>query len=518
MAEIKKINGQNVIDYTSRDYESLLASMRDLIPERMPEWTDHQNEADMGAVLLELFAHMGDVLSYYQDRMANESFLGTAQDRRSVIRHLRLIGYRLSTASPAATVLRLELPADCTDTVTIKRGDAFATKSRDNAPSVRFEYTRETPLKIDASVLPKVGNKKVFDGVPVEEGRLISDEILGVSDGSPNQRYMLAHEGMILRSLGKAQAIYRDIVILTKLDNDIQEWSLRESLNFSRRQERDYIIELDEDDRATVIFGDGDFGALPLKGAEIFATYRVGGGRRGNVGPNTITTIVEAPQLALLGAKTTNQFPAVGGADRESIKEAVDNAPSVFRSLKRAVTAEDYEALARDYKGVGKVRAEASNWNTVKLYVAPVGGGHVNDVLEANLLAYFEDKRMLTSQIEIEDVDYVKIYVTAELGIGSYYSSDAVKAAVRAAVSDLLAFENVDFAQILYLSKFYQAIEAVDGVEYVNITEFRRENPRPGEDMSRGKIELGSNEIPIAPIIEADYQGGVKITLEEEKR
>ena len=52
------------------------------------------NEADFGNVLLQLFAHMGDILSYYQDRVANESFLGTARTRRSVIEHLRLIGYQ----------------------------------------------------------------------------------------------------------------------------------------------------------------------------------------------------------------------------------------------------------------------------------------------------------------------------------------------------------------------------------------------------------------------------------------
>ena len=41
---------------------SLLAAMRRLIPEKLPEWTDFDSEADFGNVLLELFAHMGDIL------------------------------------------------------------------------------------------------------------------------------------------------------------------------------------------------------------------------------------------------------------------------------------------------------------------------------------------------------------------------------------------------------------------------------------------------------------------------
>ena len=79
MAEIKQVNGQAIVDYMARDYDSLLRSMRSLIPYKLPEWTDFESEADFGNVLLQLFAHLGDILSYYQDRVANESFLSTAQ-------------------------------------------------------------------------------------------------------------------------------------------------------------------------------------------------------------------------------------------------------------------------------------------------------------------------------------------------------------------------------------------------------------------------------------------------------
>ena len=129
MAEIKQVGGRPVIDYMARDYESLLRAMRDQIPQKLPEWRDYANEADFGNVLLELFAHIGDILSYYQDRVANESFLGTARTRRSVIEHLRLIGYELGTAAPAAAALRLSVPSTVDRHGDVNKGDAFATKS-----------------------------------------------------------------------------------------------------------------------------------------------------------------------------------------------------------------------------------------------------------------------------------------------------------------------------------------------------------------------------------------------------
>ena len=329
MAEIKRVNGCPTIDYMARDYDSLLQAMQALIPEKLPEWTDYESQADFGNVLLQLFAHMGDILSYYQDRVANESFLGTAQQRRSVIQHLRLIGYQLSTAAPASATLTLTVPVDVPKPSRSTGAMPSPAEPQRGAPPVRFEYTREQPLRINCRILPidPATNRKYYDGIPVEEGRLVREEILGTSDGTPNQRFPLAHTGLILRSLGQGQAIQRDILLLTDLGGILEEWTWQESLAFNREGQKDFMVEIDEDDRASILFGDGAFGAIPPQGAVIKATYRVGGGLHGNVAPLTIRTIIDAPQLVLLGAQITNPRPATGGAERESIAHAVDACP-----------------------------------------------------------------------------------------------------------------------------------------------------------------------------------------------
>ena len=530
MAEIKKVDGRPIIDYMARDYDSLLQSMRELIPEKLPKWTDYESEADFGNVLLQLFAHMGDILSYYQDRIANESFLGTAQTRRSIIHHLRLIGYKLSTAAPAAAKLTIWVPKSWSKKIVISKGDAFATKSEKDRPSVRFEYTGEQPFIID------FGNPRHYDSegdlkvshrdlddpdadrrLPVEEGHLVRDQVLGVSEGRPNQRFRLPHRGLILRSLGSDA--FRTDVILT-VGDDPEPWHLRETLAFSRAEQRDYTVDIDEEGQATIIFGDGALGAIPPKGARIQATYRVGGGRHGNVPAGAIDTIADAPQLTPVGgAGVLNLEPASGGEEQESIDHAVRHAPGVFRSHGRAVTRKDYEDLALKFGGVGKVRAQPTNWNTVTLCVAPEGGGYISDVLIANLLAYFEDKRPVTTLIEIEDVSYVKIYVTAEIGVERYYDTATVIEQVLAAAGALVAFENVDFGQTFYLSKFYEAIEAISGVAWVTISEFGR---RQGDLDAEGKIQLAPHEIarvpgtlPDDPDDDSAYGKGIRVKFEK---
>lgn len=240
----------------------------------------------------------------------------------------------------------------------------------------------------------------------------------------------------------------------------------------------------------------------------------------GNVPAESIQTIMDAPALSSIGAQIINRIAATGGSGRESIEHAVMNAPGVFRSLKRAVTTNDYEHLSLNFKGVGKVRAEAGNWNKVHLFVAPDGGGRVSDILRKNLLAYFEDKRPITTIIEIEDVDYVKIYITATIGVKRYYTLENVKENVLKTVSDLLSFDNVSFKQKLFLSQFYNAIVDIDGVLYATITEFRTEKQDPGTISGDGKIELSKNQLPKVPdekIKDKDYLNGLKATITSEE-
>src|SRR5437868_1883201 len=148
MSTINLRENRQVIDYLSRDYDSFRQAIVNLIPRKLPEWTD-RSEADFGIALVELFAYMADILSYYQDRVANEAFLTTAQERRSIIDHLRLIGYEMAPAAAAAARLSLIVANNVKSVVEIRKGDQFATPSTKDRRSVTFEYTGEKPLLID---------------------------------------------------------------------------------------------------------------------------------------------------------------------------------------------------------------------------------------------------------------------------------------------------------------------------------------------------------------------------------
>ena len=80
------------IDYTSRDYYTLREALIARIQARIPAWTA-SDPADFGVALVEAFAYLGDLMSYYIDRSANESLITTAVQRSSVLAIAANYGY-----------------------------------------------------------------------------------------------------------------------------------------------------------------------------------------------------------------------------------------------------------------------------------------------------------------------------------------------------------------------------------------------------------------------------------------
>ena len=101
------------IDYLAKDYASFRQLMLDHLALRVPGWTE-RSEADLGIVLVEILAYVGDYLSYYQDAVATEAYLGTARRRTSIKRHVRLLDYVLHEGCNARVWVQIQVSAPVT--------------------------------------------------------------------------------------------------------------------------------------------------------------------------------------------------------------------------------------------------------------------------------------------------------------------------------------------------------------------------------------------------------------------
>jgi len=94
------------INYLAKDYASFRQLFLDRLALGMPAWQE-RHVPDLGIALVETLAYTADYLSYYQDAVATEAYLGTARKRISVRRHARLVDYRMHEGCNARAFVTL---------------------------------------------------------------------------------------------------------------------------------------------------------------------------------------------------------------------------------------------------------------------------------------------------------------------------------------------------------------------------------------------------------------------------
>jgi hypothetical protein len=145
-------------DYMAKDFESF----RQLILERMaffiPEWKE-RNASDLGVTIIEVLAYAADYLSYYQDSVATEAYLGTARRRISVRRHARLLDFRMVEGTNARAWVQVWVDrapgkgggARPLPVFSLPAGTGLLTRSR--VPDCVYEGSREYSLALEQGAL-----------------------------------------------------------------------------------------------------------------------------------------------------------------------------------------------------------------------------------------------------------------------------------------------------------------------------------------------------------------------------
>jgi hypothetical protein len=99
------------INYLAKDYDGFRQVMLDRMAVLTPAWTE-THAADLGIALVETLAYAADHLSYQQDAVSTEAYIGTARSRVSLRRHARLVDYQIGEGSNARTLVFLKTAAN----------------------------------------------------------------------------------------------------------------------------------------------------------------------------------------------------------------------------------------------------------------------------------------------------------------------------------------------------------------------------------------------------------------------
>lgn len=403
-------------DYTDKDFDALLVRCRNLIRGVFPEWTD-EDVADFGNILVELFCFVGDVLTKYQDNQAAEAFIGRATQRRNMLALCKLINFvpRGSTAS------QVDLHVTCTPTPIGTVPIPARTRARTEA------VTNPTVFETLAEFIVPAGAPGPF--VITAENAELKEELF-TSSGKPNFEVKLGSAPFIDESLGIVAGNGTYEVVGDFLD--------------SMATDRHCTVSVDQNDRATVRFGNGINGAIPA--GTITATYKIGGGAAGRVEATAIRRI-EGTFTDSFGnpvtLQVTNPSPSSLALDRQSVEEIRVAAPRSVRVLTRTVAREDFEINALRVPGVSRALMLTSDQdgaiaeNSGALFVIPTGGGLPTLALKEAVLEMVTVTYPCTLTFDVTVFD--PVYLTVNIYCVVYLRQGVAAATAKAAILANLA-------------------------------------------------------------------------------
>lgn len=415
------------LDYSDKDFDALLDRLKKLTISVFPTWTDEQT-ANFGNILRELFCFVGDVLTTYQDNQARESQIASARLRKNLLALVKLIGYVPQGAIAATVDETFTLGAAAAAPVTLPAGTKVSTA--EVTDPIRYQLLEDLVFAVGETAKTATVENSEFQTTTF------------TSSGLADQEFMLPAPPYIDGSAEVSDAIS-------------SAWSVVDNFLDSTASSEHFVVTIDENQRAHVLFGNGVNGKIPT--GEITVDYKTGGGTSGRVEASKLSRLVGSFSDAFgtpVVITVANAAESSSGDDRESSEQIRQNAPASLRVLERAVAREDYEIAARRIAGVARALHLTKNEglgvgeNEGVLFVVPVGGGTpssaILDAVEAQFTPTGPYPKTNTYRLTVSGAIYHVVNVQTAIYRRAGYAPATIRANIEAALDALFAIQNDD--------------------------------------------------------------------------
>lgn len=246
-----------------------------------------------------------------------------------------------------------------------------------------------------------------------------------------------------------------------------------DNLRDSEATDTHYEVALNEDHQALVRFGDGIHGQrLPTGTNNLLIQARFGAGIAGNL-PAASLSKLKKPH-ALVEA-VLQPVAATGGGDLETGESLRELAPASVLTLERAVSIADYGHIAQRHASIWQARSYALHdtpraTDRVEVVLVPAGGGALSPDFKAGIKTYLEgfSRPGVSVYIEAYQAILLDLHIKLRVDINAY-DGDTIAELVRINLLDSFSLQKAQLAEPLYLSRVYQVVEAIEGVENADV-------------------------------------------------
>ncbi len=317
-----------------------------------------------------------------------------------------------------------------------------------------FDPALRTPVKVFGNL------------ITASRGETVFDEVLGSGDAAQSfQSFTLKKKPLTYLNDPSAPNLRRSTLEVRV--NGIK-WTEVPSFFGANPQDEVYIVRQDDEQETTITFGDGITGArVPTGLNNVTAIYRVGAGAAKP--PAGAIAQLAKPVEGL--RRVVSPVAPGGGKEGDRPQDIRINAPTTALVLGRAVSIQDFEALAREFGGVVNARAEWAWDQTQQRAVVKVwfisDGGNIAQALQSSLIAQADPNTPLVATEATAQPS--KLVISLE--IDPRANSQTVQEQVRQTLSDpesgILSLANIPIGRPLFRSRLFEAILAVEGAQSV---------------------------------------------------
>ena len=458
------------------DFETIKANLKSYFQGR-PEFTDYDFDGASLNLLLEVLAYNTHYGSYYDNVVANESRLGSAVLRNSIVSRVKEMGYVPLSTKAASAFVNLKLtPGDNSvvyntiPNVTVERGTIFTTNL--NNKSYEFVVLEDFVLEkqLDGTYQNPI-DPETNEPVPLKlyEGTLLSMQY--VVDLTQASRYKIPNLGCDTGSL----RVFVQNSLTDGIRNQFQpSWTFS---NIGPENKAYWIWEVD-DLLYEVEFGDGVIGKKLYNDNVVQIEYLKTNGTEGN-GASVFT--LAGSIEGLTNCEVTTVSRAYGGASFESNDSIKFNAPRAKQSQNRAVTEPDYEyIIQREYPAAesivvwGGEKNEPPQYGKVFASIKLQSNEFLTAVEKLDIQEKIKKYNVVTIIPDLVDPEYTYLLLTSYV---TYDKSSTVKTAgqLQVIVQDVIdEFNNTNvgkFGNSYYHSQLSKKINDSDPSIISNRTE-----------------------------------------------
>jgi Baseplate J-like protein len=443
-------------DFASRDYENIKRDLLRRAERTIPEWTD-RDPGDFTMMLIDLWAYMGDIMHYYIDRAAGEAFIDTATQRESILALANLYDYTPRTRTPARSTVYISNSSAAS--VTLSKGTVLIGDGGDT--DYEFFTTQEIIIAPGDQV-----------GVVCNEGERVTNETLvSNATGQVGQVYTLNSNKVIPSTV--EVYVYEDGTTPVR-------WTRVNNINVIPTGMSGFSTYVDPEGYTRVVFGNRISGRVPPPGVRIAVNYETTNGSVGNIGQNKIRSF---KLTQTTGVTVSSSTASTGGSSGESLDSIKRSIKSAIKAQSRAVTLQDYVAVATQLSGVYKSVASytpGATGGSVSVYTIPYMADYyeytdntitIDSDIAENVQSTLQSMSMLGITVTAPTTVTVRPRtITGTIHVTNGYVAAQVLDSVESVINSIFSIENIEFGKDIRIGDLYRSIHDVEGVDYAELS------------------------------------------------